>query len=234
MLISTINSIEVSSACDNACEYCPCSEQYKYRKVGLMDFDTFEAAIKWALYFARKGSQREINLFGVGEPTLHPDLVAMVAYARKTLPFKQVLHLNTNGNRMTADLARDLKEAGIDQIDITGHNHYATAKTIRIFQQVGIRFSVSYDFALHPNDWAGQVDWFSADYNLGDCPWISRGQVMVMSDGNIVSCCIDAFAKNVIGNIRNDNIDQIEVTPSDLCGRCHHRVPQERILHAVR
>ena len=189
-----------------------------------MEFDTFKKAVNWALRFARQGTQRELNLFGVGEPTLHPQLVDMVAYARDHLPFAQTLHLNTNGNQMTEALARRLKDAGVNKIDITGHNHFSTARTIKICKSVGIQFSVSYDFALHPNNWAGQVDWFEPDYDLGPCPWIERGQVMVMSDGRVTTCCIDAFGRNVFATI-DDDLPSYEVEPSDLCKKCHHSIP---------
>lgn len=234
MYISTINTIELSSLCDNRCEYCPAKDQGKYRPVGLMDFEVFEKAIAWALKFARQGTQLELNLFGVGESTLHPKVVEMVAYARNHLPFKQLIHLNTNGNRMTEELALKLLRAGVSQIDITGHDHRATARTIKIFREVGVPFNVSYDFALHPNNWAGQVDWFAPDYNLGPCPWLSRGQVMIMSSGHVTTCCIDAFGKNIFAEV-DDPLDCLEVKPSSICKNCHHTIPQERkIIQEVR
>lgn len=237
MMIQTINSVEVSSICDNSCPYCPCSRQREERPVavGLMPWEVFERTIDWVLYFARRGSQRELNLFGVGEPTLHPRLAEMVSYARRMLPFKQVLHLNTNGNRMTEELARELKAAGIDKIDITGHDHHSTAKTLRIFRKVGIPHSVSYDFALYPNNWAEQVDWFEPEYAAGLCPWISKGQVMVMSSGHVTTCCIDAFGQNIIGTVF-DAVSEFSIEESPLCSSCHHDVAaaEERRIRLVR
>lgn len=223
--ITTINSIETSSLCDNACEYCPCKDQGKYRKTGLMKVAVFERAIDVALALAEQRTQRELNLFGVGEPTLNQQLVNFVSYARRMMPFGQRLHLNTNGNDMTGELAKALKDAGIDQIDITGHNHRSTANAIRIFRRIRVPFNVSYDFALYPNNWAGQVDWFSPEYNAGVCPWLQKGQVMVMSDGSITTCCIDAFGTNIIGNIFDD-VSQIELKPFHLCKSCHHSIPE--------
>jgi hypothetical protein len=223
MNVKTINSIEISSLCDNRCPYCPSPIQGEHRPVGLMSFETFELAVKWALYFAREGTQREINLFGVGEPTLHPDLVKFIAYARQTLPFKQVLHLNTNGNTMTEQLARDLKAAGVDHIDITGHDARATAACIRIFRRVGIAGKLSIDYMTQPNNWAGQVDWFSPEYDAGPCPWIGRGQVMVMSSGLVTRCCIDAFGRGIMGSVEDD-LAAMAVMEFELCRSCHHKI----------
>lgn len=190
-----------------------------------MQIATFEKAIEWVAKFCKDGTQLETNLFGVGEPMLHPRVVQFVAYARQHLPFRHDIHLNTNGNTMTMELAQSLKDAGITQIDVSGHDHHATANTIRIFRRLGIPHNVSHDFAINPNNWAGQVDWFTPEYNAGDCPWICRGQAMVMSDGSVTTCCIDAFGKNIIGNIFDDDLSQLDVGYSALCKKCHHTVP---------
>jgi MoaA/NifB/PqqE/SkfB family radical SAM enzyme len=235
MKITTINSIETSSLCDNKCEYCPAPLQHKHRPVGSMTWDTFEIAIDWVLHLCRKGTQRELNLFGVGEPLLNINIVSFVEYARKKLPFRQKIHLNTNGNLMNEQVAMALKRAGISQIDITAHKPRSAAKTIRIFQKVGIPFVVSLDFVTRPNDWAGQVDWFKPDYYKTqgmECPWLGRGQVMVMSNGDITPCCIDAFGTGIFANIhRIEDFEKLDVAAFRLCETCHHIVPnQNKIL----
>jgi hypothetical protein len=194
-----------------------------------MTWEVYKQAIDWALRFARAGTQKEINLFGVGEPTLNPDLVEMVRYARTTLPFNQILHLNTNGNTMTERLARDLKAAGISEIDLTAHRARAAAKTIRIFRKVGIKGNLSLDFITAPNNWAGQVDWFDADrslpvYQNNICPWLANGQVMVCSDGSVTSCCIDASNRNVFATVFDD-LSRLENRAGGLCRTCHHIQP---------
>lgn len=223
MRITTINSIEVSSLCNLKCRYCPASVQGEKRETGLMDRDVFEKAVEWARHFARSGTQREINLFGVGEPALHPDLPKFVKLARQRLPFKQILHLNTNGVAMTRDLAVALKDAGIDHIDITAHDAYHAAKCIRIFRELGIPGQLSVDAISAPNNWAGQVDWFHPEYYKAmPCPWIRSGQVMIMSDGSVTRCCIDAFGTGIMGTVFDD-LSAMEVSPFELCRNCHHR-----------
>lgn len=238
MRIRTINTIEVSSICDNECPYCPATEQILKRDCGFMDRETFEKAIDLVYMLARQGSQMELNLFGIGEPTLHPDLVEYVRYARRKLPFSQVLHLNTNGNNMTEGLARDLKDAGISEIDITLHeDHRVAARTIRVLRKAGIVGKLSIDPVVFPNNWAGQVDWLEPEYNAGPCPWLNRGQVMIMSDGSITRCCIDAFATGVMGTV-DGSLSDMDVTPFDLCRSCHHENPLKLekaggLIHAV-
>ena len=228
MKITTINSIEVSSICNLKCQYCPASKQGEFRDVGLMRMNVFERAIEWVKYFSNQGTQKELNLFGIGEPLLNENIVEMVGIARINVPMSQSVHLNTNGILMERDLAGKLKEAGISSIDITGHHPYHTAKTIRILQGFNIPGQLSVDFMVRPNNWAGQVDWFESQYRY-KCPWVEKGQVMIMSNGDVTTCCIDAQGLGVVGNV-DDDVSKMDLEPFELCGSCHHDVP-ERIIH---
>jgi radical SAM protein with 4Fe4S-binding SPASM domain len=58
-------------------------------------------------------------IFTGGEPTLHPDLPELVAYASE---LGQITGLNTNGRRLDAGLCRALREAGLDHVQITLHS----------------------------------------------------------------------------------------------------------------
>jgi MoaA/NifB/PqqE/SkfB family radical SAM enzyme len=232
MKINTINSIETSSICDNKCEYCPSPLQGKYRETGFMDMRTFTRALEWVSACVRAGTQKELNLFGVGEPTLNKNIIKMVEDARLALPMSQAVHLNTNGNSMTEDLALSLKNAGINHIHITGHNARAAARCIKIFKKVGLAGGMSFDYITAPNNWAGQVDWFEADYTF-ECQWLRDGQVMIMSNGDVTTCCIDAFATNVVGNIFTHRMEDIDLQPHKLCETCHHTVVEEKRIITV-
>lgn len=239
MKIRTINSIEVSALCNLSCLYCPARLQKQHRPVGIMEMAIFEKAVEWVARFAEMGTQLELNLFGIGEPTLNANLVEMVRMARRKLAWRQVIHTNTNGLLMTEELARALKDAGINHIDITGHDAYHTAKTIRIFRKVGIEGQLSLDAIVQPNNWAGQVDWFEPEYDAGPCPWLGRGQAFVLWNGDVTTCCIDAFGQGVVGNIFEDDLTQIELKPFALCKTCHHKQPgaaveRPRIIQAAR
>lgn len=224
MKIRTIMNVELSSICNNKCEYCPAPIQGKYRPTGFMTMETFEEVIGWIIRLDRQGTQREVNFFGVGEPLLNPQFMEMMEYACDKLPTYIRKHVNTNGNLLTSDIAKRLYQIGIREVDVTGHDPRITARAVRILQDADINYKVSFDFIMAPNNWAGQVDWFEPRYPKPyPCPWIHNGQVMIMSDGNITRCCIDAFGTGIFANLSMD-IDQIEVTPFALCEKCHHTI----------
>jgi hypothetical protein len=172
---------------------------------------------------ASNGTQKEVNLFGIGEPLLNPNIIKFVEMARNQIPMRIPLHLNTNGNIFNEDIARAIKDAGITHITITDHRAHSTVKSMRICDSVGIQYNVSRDPIMKPNNWAGQVDWFAPDYAY-DCQWLRDGQVAVQWDGKISTCCIDSRAQGIVGHISED-LSKMELRPHNLCIKCHHIVP---------
>ena len=227
MKAKTIMNIEVSAICNLKCKYCMSPYQSQYRRVGLMDRGTFEKCVEWIKYFIQKGTQTEINLFGVGEPTMNSNLVEYVKRLRSAIPLCIDIHTNTNGGLMTEELAKNLISAGINQIDITGHNHLWTARTLRLFKRLNVKTHLTYDFAIVPNDWAGQVDWFKSELRY-PCPWLHRGQLFIAWNGDIFQCCLDAKATNIMGNIHKNEPEDIECKEFILCKKCHQIIPENK------
>lgn len=58
--------------------------------------------------------------FTGGEPTQRPDIAELVGYAKR-----MVTRLNTNGVNLTPELVRQLKEAGLDSLQVTLYSHDA-------------------------------------------------------------------------------------------------------------
>ncbi|MEW6263542.1 MAG: radical SAM/SPASM domain-containing protein [Thermodesulfobacteriota bacterium] len=116
--------IEVSSACNLRCDHC----FRQYMDVGensLMPLDMFKTIARecgrYGLY-TLKFSMR-------GEPTLHPQLPEMVAFAKEN-EIKEVW-INTHGGNLTADLAERLMKAGPDWITVSFDGLGAMYESIR-------------------------------------------------------------------------------------------------------
>jgi putative metalloenzyme radical SAM/SPASM domain maturase len=57
-----------------------------------------------------------LNLNGVGESLMHPELPAFIAFARARVPQTCVIGFQSNGMLLTPSLARELSQAGLDRI----------------------------------------------------------------------------------------------------------------------
>mgnify|MGYP001557797321 CR=1 FL=1 len=223
--IGSIKNLEVSSLCNLRCPYCPARIQSLHRETGLMTEDVFAKSMEWLKVFVRNGTQKEMNIFGVGEPLLHPNFVSFVARARNAMPRYLPLIMNTNGTHMTQELAVQLKNAGIDKIDVTDHEAETAMKAIKAVRRAGIQCGYSRDAVINPNNWGGLIEWTDrVDYERYQCPWLTDGCVMIMSNGDVTRCCQDGFGRGVLGTV-DDDLPSISHTPFIQCRKCHENLP---------
>ena len=222
MKITTINTIETSSVCDNQCAYCPAPIQGQHRAIGHMTIETYKKALVWLKHCVQAGTQRELNLHGIGEPTLNTNLPEMIRLAREITP--GIINFNTNGNSLTEGSIIAYKEAGITSINLTAHEPKRIMDKKKLLAKHGIPCDVNIDFATNPNNWGDQIKWTEkVDYTF-KCDWLGRGQCMITWDGKVTPCCLDAFGAGVCGTIDED-IDKVEVKSFSLCKTCHHERP---------
>jgi radical SAM protein with 4Fe4S-binding SPASM domain len=115
---------EVSSICNMNCPMC-FRPHRSDQNDGLMDFDLFRQSIDECashhLY--------SIRLSWRGEPTMHPRLLEMVAYAKRA-GIKEISFL-TNGMKIQGDYAEALVRAGVDYLSVSIDGLYENYNRIR-------------------------------------------------------------------------------------------------------
>jgi len=103
--------MELINICNFSCEFCPDSKMKRQR--GIMPVETAKAILDDA---GRNNIARTVLFHVMGEPTMHPDLVDIVAYASgKGIE----TCLTTNGSRLDLALLKELERAGLDRIIIS-------------------------------------------------------------------------------------------------------------------
>ena len=116
--------IEASSKCQIKCAHC-FRQQMDIGEDQFMDFELYKKAVtecgRYGL-FTIKFSMR-------GEPLLHPNIVEMVEFAKKS-GVKEVW-INTNGGMITKDLAEGLIKAGTDWITMSFDGLRQEYETVR-------------------------------------------------------------------------------------------------------
>jgi MoaA/NifB/PqqE/SkfB family radical SAM enzyme len=111
--------VEVTGACNLACEMCLVSYRPKLgRSEGAMSFATFKSIVD------ELPALEKITLQGLGEPLLAPDLFRMIEYAAAR---GVRMGFNTNGTFLTRERAERLVRAGLDWLHISLDG--ATAET---------------------------------------------------------------------------------------------------------
>lgn len=109
--------------------------------------------------------------FTGGEPTQRADIAELVAYAKR-----MVTRLNTNGVNLTPELVRQLKEAGLDSLQVTlyshdkdihnaliGSNHHAdTVRGIRNAVAAGLDISINTPLCRKNADYARTLEFIQS------------------------------------------------------------------------
>lgn len=110
--------LEVTNNCNAACVMCPRDFS---RPRGFLE--TRRLPVLKELVSSSVG----MIIQGMGEPTIHPEIVDIVAYLKSLLSSESPLVLVTNGIKMTGDLFQRLIVAGVDMVQWSLH---ATSQSI--------------------------------------------------------------------------------------------------------
>ncbi len=111
-VVPRLIDLELTNACPADCEMCP---REKLPELGVMKRRTFERLLDG---LARAPTLVWVSLCGIGEPLLHPHVVA---WARElaALPSRPKVGLVTGGEKLTPAMYAALIEAGVGQIEIS-------------------------------------------------------------------------------------------------------------------
>lgn len=217
--VASIKQIEVTTHCNLACVYCP-SPNLPRPKMHI-EMQIFRRALHWALYFQRQGTQGELSLTGIGEGLMHPNIVEMVALARQALPHNPIV-IATNGLLLDEEMARNLAPYA-PQMFVSMHRQEFAGPAIEVAKKYGILGGINTSFATSALDWAGQVDWY-VSAPVVTCEFLRSGWGVVMVEGKITNCCLDATGDEAVGHV-NDEPGTAFMKPYSLCRDCYQIVP---------
>jgi len=227
--LKTITTIELSSVCNLACKYCINRLLVKHpdRDAGIMTNSVFERSLHWLKILCDRGTQQEINLNGNGESCLDPDLTERIKRVRAVVDDRRVC-FSTNGVNMTRGLAKDLKDSGIDQIDLSIHSPFHVRRSAYIMHNAGLKGVVNLGAVLYSHNWAGQLEpENSIDVKLKiQCDPLIDGRGYIQSEGNVTPCCYDYRNLGVFGHVFDDDLLKREIKPYELCETCHQTIPE--------
>lgn len=237
--LAALHQIEITSRCSLKCVYCPSpsitSGKQPNRPAVDMNRATFERALSWVRHYVEAGTQSELNLAGIGESTLHPEFVTFVRLAREAVGPKVKLTFATNGIAPGAWGGHPDLDAMIralvpyrPAVWVSLHRPEKAARAVEAYRRAGLLEGVSADPSINANTWAGQVDWFVSQTTVEEpleCQWLRDSKAMVMADGRITTCCLDASGAGVIGHVVHNEIGDVYTKPYDLCRTCHQHIP---------
>lgn len=228
--IRDIHQIEVTSRCNLKCHYCPQYPKLPRAKED-MKWETFEAALSLVSFYCRQGTQTELSLTGIGESLLHERFPEMVARSRETIGPNRRLTVTTNG-LLLDDAMCSLLAPHRPSVFISLHRPEKAAFAVEAAKRHGILAGINNSFVTSAFDWAGyQKNWTAlVSAPKTKCEYLRSGWGVVLVDGRITTCCLDAEAKpaelegGVVGTVW-DEPATLKLRPWKGCASCHMSVP---------
>jgi hypothetical protein len=223
--LTRIQQIEPTTFCDLRCHYCPSKDLVRIRNQERMHMtlDTFGRSLEWCQHFARKGTQADLSLTGIGETLLHPDVLQLAVMAREMLPYTPI-NFSTNGLKLTDELCAHFRDHKI-MLFISPHRPEKAAWASERAAKYGILIGNNFGASVSSFDWAGVVKHpVMAPRTV--CEWLRDGWGNVLVDGRMTTCCLDSPALGVVGSVWDD-IGSLATRPFKLCDTCHMVPPAE-------
>ena len=188
-----------------------------------MDWGTYEQALNHVEWCFKNAKQNELSFTGLGESTLHPDFPEMLRYARERFPSLKIL-FSTNGlPSFNAGVKEAVVETGT-RVYVSLHRPEVAAKTLNWARKEGVLDDTNVSAATESFDWAGQLDWEVTAPPIV-CEYLRTGWAVVLVDGRVSTCCIDAHGKSIIGNV-TDAPGTLQTWRQPLCDGCHMTMPR--------
>jgi len=104
-------SVEPTSCCNLHCKECPSGSGLLTRPQGMMPMELYKKIVDEASQYAFY-----LTLYFQGEPLLHPEIGAMISYAKSK---KMFVFISTNGHFLSPKNATTLVESKLDKVIIS-------------------------------------------------------------------------------------------------------------------
>lgn len=202
--------IEVGSACNRACSYCPNSTGRRIEQ-GFMQEETYRRLLDQLVEINFEGG---LHYHFYNEPLLNRNLEHLIALSKELLPkTKSIIY--SNGTLLDHQRFTSLLSAGVDFFFITEHE----GDERRVFRQtwneltpeerVRVKFQTHQE--LYLTNRGGNIDlpaWSKELPRTRPC-FIPRTSIVVTLKGNVLTCYEDYYQKNTMGNIHQKTLKEI-------------------------
>lgn len=216
-MVRSFQAVELTSRCNLSCKYCPHSKMKRDK------IDMPEHVFQQVLFWLEKFKQDIIHLQMIGESTLHPDLLSYIERIHELVP---TVNLSTNGVGVTRELIRGMKESGLNRLTVSIHRPEVAQLVIKMCQEEGLTNEWGTG-PINNHTWAGQVSTPMLSDHKPLCDFLLQSSAVVLSDGRVVACCLDAEGISSNGLSVWNDLTSVRFRPYKLCQGCHHRIPEE-------
>ena len=192
--------IETTTACNRACGYCP-NSRYSRERIEMPE-ELFQQVIM-DLKDVEYGGVVAPHLYG--EPLLDSRLPRLVDFTREKLPDARIW-IYTNGDCLSHETYRELRERGANQFIVTCHEGGGPAAFLSWFSKVsrGERKGIVYRKLGSVKANRGGV--LQAGYIPMERCIVPSSNVAINAEGKFLACCNDYLGEAVFGDLWEQSV----------------------------
>lgn len=203
-----IIEVGVSKNCNLHCNYCPNTFLTQKPAEQIMSMPLFEKILE---NLKKINFQGKFTFHRYNEPLI-VNVEQYIVAAKKYLP-KISAELSTNGSMLSKARLEKLQETPVDKIIVTQHTKKGFIDNLdKIPDNLLKNVDVRYGDELILVNRAG-ILWKTQKELSKPCYYVEKA-LAVNSDGQVPLCADDYYSKIVLGNLKNESLEEIWNKPS--------------------
>lgn len=218
--------INITDLCNRRCGFCPRvdPEVYPNRKV----FISEEIIEKVISELERLSYRGKVSFSGFGEPLLNRDFSRIINLFRQRLSSELIIETNTNGDKLTPLLLREIFDAGLNSLY---WNLYDGPEQIEIVKKIITESGVLHENIRIRPHWTdaaftNEVGLFlnnrsgAVESKVGTIFPLKKTcnypfyKMLIDWNGDVLVCSNDWLRKKVISNVMEQSLDAIWLDPA--------------------
>lgn len=206
-LVSTLRTVEINAVdiCNRSCDFCPQSKTYK-SKSGFLDLNLINKIANDLKSICFDG---RISFTGFGEPLLYKHLIDAITILKNTINTINYIEIVTNGDYLDAEKVFKLEKAGCTNITVSMYDGDMSEKFITIFQKSKIKLTLKHSYNGFKIIDRNNITFYNRNLNINRPCYLPFYKMMIDIDGNVLVCANDWGRKGIVGNIKNESINDI-------------------------
>lgn len=214
-ILSTLRTVEINpiEICNRSCSFCPRSDNtiYPNRKFKI-EKNVIEKIANDLKSFNYSG---RIGFVGFGEPMLLKELNEYITIIKTVVDTAQWIEVNTNGDYLTRETARDLVKAGCTHITVSMYDKDDSIRFEEIVRDLPVKLTLrhQYDSTLSYNiNIVNRIDLSKKDsqiLNIDKTCFLPFYKLFIDYNGDVLVCNNDWGRNSNLGNVLNQSVSDI-------------------------
>ncbi len=203
--------IETRNVCNRQCWFCKFGQERRDPDVLQMDWDTIRGILANLRDLDYRG---RISWYNINEPLMDRRIVEIVSTTRQYCP-NAFLSLATNGDLLTAENYRQLREAGLDALGVSIYDDRTAGRVGQFADPQMVLMDMRGAGPGRLDNRGGNVQQDPNAFETQrsqhiDAPCERPSTMMVVNPaGQVVLCCADLYSDVVMGDVRQQRLEAI-------------------------